>query len=79
MLRFLVVLAQLVSVQTAVTDTGAYSSEALRQMVGTASDSNRLPPASLREYRSRIYVVRWSEMGATDLRRGCFAPDVALL
>jgi len=53
-LRFLVVLAQLVSVQTAVTDTGAYSSEALRQMVGTASDSNRLPPASLREYRSRI-------------------------
>ena len=54
MLRLVVVFAQLVSAQTATTDTATYSSAALRAMVAMAADSNRLPPPSLGGYHSRI-------------------------
>jgi len=53
-LRVLVVLAQLAVIQNASRDTNAYSSQALRRMVAMAAESNRLPPASLRGYRSHI-------------------------
>jgi len=54
MLRLAVAFAQLVSASSGAPDTGAYSSEALRMMIAMAADSNRLPPSSLRSYRSRI-------------------------
>jgi hypothetical protein len=53
-LRVLVILAQLAATQTAPQDTNAYSSEALRRMIEMAAESNRLPPPSLRGYRSHI-------------------------
>ena len=52
-LGLVVVFAQVVSSQNA-PDTGAYSSEALRGMIAMAAESNRLPPPTLRGYRSRI-------------------------
>jgi len=54
MLRLVVAFAQLASARAGVLDSGAYSSEALRAMVAMAAESNRLPPATLRGYRSRI-------------------------
>lgn len=54
MFRVFVVVAQLASLGGAPRDTGAYSSEALRDMVAMAAESNRLPPTDLSGYRSRI-------------------------
>src|SRR5262245_36178853 len=54
MLRLLVAFAQLAVAGPGTSDSGAYSTEALRAMIAMAAESNRLPPSSLRGYRSRI-------------------------
>ena len=54
MLRGLVVLAQIASAQIGVSDTASYTSDALRDMVAKAAESNRTVPAGLRGYRSHI-------------------------